>query len=152
MMTLMLYVKLGTYAGTLDKVALSFGLIAGFLFGGWTELLTAFLMLQGLDIITGLLTGTKKEGISSSRMHEGIKKKTGSWIGLILAHVIDMVLFDGQSVAITGLVFVLISNEGLSLVENLSILGVPMPDFITQYLEQVRSHRDTIEYNTEKEV
>lgn len=144
----MFYMKLGTYAGTLDKIALSFGLMAGFLFGGWTHLLTAFLMLQGLDILTGLLIGTKNKDVSSSRMHEGIKKKVGSWIALILANVIDMVIFDGQSVAITGLAFVMISNEGLSLVENLGILGIAMPDFITQYLEQVRKHKDTIEYNT----
>ncbi|WP_081835448.1 phage holin family protein [Carnobacterium jeotgali] len=71
----MLYLKLGTHAGTLDKIALTLGLLAGFLFGGWHELLTALLILQGLDIFTGLLVGGKDKNISSSVMNAGIKKK-----------------------------------------------------------------------------
>ncbi|WP_051926199.1 phage holin family protein [Carnobacterium jeotgali] len=138
----MLYLKLGTHAGTLDKIALTLGLLAGFLFGGWHELLTALLILQGLDIFTGLLVGGKDKNISSSVMNAGIKKKIGTWIAIILAHVIDIVLFDKQPVAQMGIIFVLLGNEGLSLVENLGKLGVPIPEMITKYLIQIRSHGD----------
>lgn len=138
----MLYLKLGTHAGTLDKIALVAGLGAGFLFGGWSELLTALLIMQGLDIITGLLVGGKDKNISSDVMNAGVKKKVGTWIAIILAHVIDVVLFDGQPVAQTGIIFVLIGNEGLSLVENLGKLGVYLPESVTKYLIQIRSHGD----------
>lgn len=144
----MLYLKLGTHAGTLDKIALTLGLLAGFLFGGWHELLTSLLILQGLDVFTGLLVGGKDKNISSSVMNAGIKKKTGTWIAIILAHVIDIVLFDGQPVAQMGIIFVLLGNEGLSLVENLGKLGVPIPEMITKYLIQIRSHGDKQEVKT----
>lgn len=141
----MLYLKIGTHAGTLDKIALGAGVFAGFLFGGWNELLTALLVMQALDIITGLLVGGKDKDISSSVMNAGIKKKVGTWAAIIMANTIDIVLFDSQPVAQTGIIFVLIGNEGLSLVENLGKLGVPMPDMITKYLIQIRNHSDKTE-------
>lgn len=144
----MLYLKLGTHAGTLDKIALVLGLIAGFLFGGWHNLLTALLILQGLDIVTGLLVGGKDKNINSSVMNAGVKKKIGTWIAIVLAHVIDIVLFDEQPVAQMGIIFVLLGNEGLSLVENLGKLGVPIPEMITKYLIQIRNHGDKQEVKT----
>lgn len=145
----MFFFKVSTHTATLNKISLACGITVGFLFGGWTQLLTAFLMLQGLDILTGLLTGAKNKDVSSSVMHDGVKKKIGSWIGLILAHVIDIVLFDGQNIAITGLSFVMIGNEGISIVENLSILGVPIPEFITKYLKQIRDYNNKTENKLE---
>ncbi|WP_029276319.1 phage holin family protein [Carnobacterium jeotgali] len=71
-----------------------------------------------------------------------LRKKIGTWIAIILAHVIDIVLFDKQPVAQMGIIFVLLGNEGLSLVENLGKLGVPIPEMITKYLIQIRSHGD----------
>lgn len=146
----MLFFKIGTYAGTMNKIVLTIGLAIGFLFGGWTELLTALIILQALDIIMGLLTATQKRSVNSSIMYTGIKKKLATWIGLILAHVIDKVLFDNQPIALTGLAFVMISNEGLSITENMGILGVPLPDFITGYLEQIRNQEDIAEIKSDE--
>lgn len=142
----MIFFKFGTSAGSLDKIALVIGAIVGFLLGGWTELLTALLVLHLLDIITGLMVGRKRREINSSRMNAGIKKKVGSWMALILANVIDGVLFDGQAIALTGMVFVLIANEGISITENLGNLGIKLPKFITEYLEQIRGQGDRVEF------
>lgn len=142
----MVFMKIGTIAGGLDKIALTVGIVMGFLFGGWTELLTALLVLHLLDIITGVLAGGKGDGITSSKMDAGLKKKLGSWIALILANVIDGVLFDGQGIALTGMVIMFISNEGLSIIENLGLIGVPIPKAIRQYLTQIREQADKLEY------
>lgn len=144
----MTYFSVGVHSGTLNRISWLIGTIIGFLFGGWTPLLEALLVLQGLDIVLGLMTATKKRSISSNIMYLGIKKKTGVWIGLILAHVIDSVLFDNQPLAITGLSFVMVANEGISIAENLGILGVPLPDFIINYLEQIRDQHNTTEIVT----
>lgn len=114
------------------------GAVIGFLFGGWTELLTAILVVQGVDIVTGVLVGGMKKEINSKKMSAGVNKKIGGWLGLILAHVADKVLFDGQSIAVTGLAFTLIGGEGLSVIENLGVLGVPIPDFISGRFEQIQ--------------
>lgn len=146
----MFYLKIGTHAATLEKFTFFGGLTIGFLFGGWNQFLTALLVIQALDVITGLLAAGKDKNISSHLFGIGIKKKVGSWIALILAHVIDMVLFEGQGVAITGVTFAFISGEGISLVENLGNMGVNLPPYITNYLVQIRSKSDNAEYTTDK--
>ena len=148
---LMYFFKVSTHTATLNKVAMASGIVTGFLFGGWTELLTAVLVLHVLDIITGLMVAGYNKEISSRAMNKGIKKKAGNWIALILAHVIDVILFDRQPIAVTGMSFVLIANEGLSIVENLGNLGVYMPDFITKYLKQIREGGDTAEFTLGEE-
>ena len=151
MYILMYFFKLGTHTATLDWVSLACGITFGFLFGGWTELLTAVLILHVLDMITGIMVAGKLKEIGSREMNKGIKKKVGNWIALILAHIIDVVLFDGQPIAITGMSFVLIANEGLSIVENLGNLGVYMPNFITKYLKQIRDGGDKAEFELGEE-
>lgn len=148
---LMYFFKVSTHSATLNKISLACGITVGFLFGGWTELLTAVLILHVLDMITGIMVAGKFNEIGSDKMNKGIKKKAGNWIALILAHVIDVVLFDGQQIAITGMSFVLIANEGLSIVENLGNLGVYIPDFILRYLKQIRDGGDTSEFKLGEE-
>lgn len=147
----MYFFKVSTHTATLNKISLVCGVTVGFLFGEWTELLTAVLVLHVLDMITGIMAAGKLNDISSIKMNKGIKKKVGNWIALILANVIDVVLFDKQPIAVTGLAFVLIANEGLSIVENLGNLGVMLPDFITRYLKQIRNGGDTSEFTLGKE-
>lgn len=141
----MFYFKVGSLTGTVSKASLYMGLSIGLLFGEWTYLLTALLLLNGVDILAGLLAAGRRQDVNSSKMLAGVKKKIGSWLSLVLANVIDTILFNGQPVALTGLAFVLIANEGLSIVENIGILGVPLPDFITEYLEQIRNMEDKAE-------
>ena len=147
----MYFFKVSTHTATLNKISLVCGVTVGFLFGGWTELLTAVLVLHVLDMITGIMVAGKLHDISSIKLNKGIKKKVGNWIALILAHVIDMVLFDGQPITVTGMAFVLVANEGLSIVENLGNLGVMLPEFITRYLKQIRDGGDTAEFQLGKE-
>lgn len=118
------------------------GATIGFLFGGWSELLTALIVLQGLDVVLGLMKAGRRREISSRAMLIGVERKLGVWISLILANVIDSVVFNGQPVAMTGLVFSFISYEGLSIVENLALIGVPLPEWLTKMLIQVRMVHD----------
>ena len=141
------YLKIGEVF-TLDKVLLIGGGLAGFLFGGWSELLTALLVIQALDITTGFLVGVKNKGVSSKEMRAGLIRKVGVWILVIFAHTIDTVLLDGQLVAQTGVLFAFIANEGLSLVENLGNIGVIVPESVTKYLAQVKNRGESD--NTDK--
>ena len=141
----MFYLKLGTTAGTLEKVVALIGLGVGWLFGGWTETLTALLVLQGLDLITGVLAGTKNKELSSFRMREGLITKVGYWLAIVLANVVDGVLFDGQMIVQTAVIFPFLAVEGLSVIENLGIMGVAIHKQVTQYLEQVRNKGDISE-------
>lgn len=147
---IIIYFKIGTTAGTLEQITLIIGIIIGFLFGGWNDILTALLVAQFLDICTGVMVGAKFKKLSSKRMKEGLYRKIGIWFLIVFAHMIDMVFFDYQMIALTGVALSFIATEGLSLMENLSNLGVNVPGFIKKYLEQVRDNQDIKEINLEK--
>ena len=71
-------------------------------------------------------------------MKDGLIEKFGVWVLFVLAHFIDMILFDNSSVALTGLVFTFIGKEGLSIIENLSKMGVYIPKQIGKYFSNIQ--------------
>ena len=132
------YLKIGEGI-TLDKVLMVIGGLAGFIFGGWHELMGVLLVIQGLDIITGILVGVKNKEVSSKEMRLGLIRKVGVWILVIFAHMLDIVLFKGSMVAQMSILFAFIGQEGLSLTENLGNLGIIVPESVSQYLAQVKN-------------
>lgn len=138
------YLKIGEVF-TLDKVLMVSGGLAGFIFGGWHELMGVLLVIQGLDIITGFLVGVKNKEVSSKEMRLGLIRKAGVWILVILAHMIDIILFKGAMVAQMSILFAFIAQEGLSLTENLGNIGVIVPEHVSQYLAQVKNRSESSE-------
>lgn len=118
------------------------GVIVYYLFGSWIELMTVLIVLNTLDVLTGLMSGTKKRKLSSKRFYNGIKRKSGMWILIIVANLIDTITFSSMPVAKTAMCSYLIGIEGLSNLENLGKMGVPMPTWINKTLEQLKSDND----------
>lgn len=119
-------------------VAISLGGIVTLLFGSWLPLMTALLIVQAIDIITGVLAGGKEDELGSRSFFKGLKRKVAMWTLIILAHIIDDIAFGGLPVAVTGVTSFLIAGEGLSIVENLNELGVPVPAFIRNHLKKMQ--------------
>lgn len=138
------YLKIGEVF-TLDKVLMVSGGLAGFIFGGWHELMGVLLVIQGLDIITGFLVGVKNKEVSSKEMRLGLIRKAGVWILVIFAHMLDIVLFKGSMVAQMSILFAFIGQEGLSLTENLGNLGIIVPESVSEYLAQVKNRSESSE-------
>lgn len=131
------YLQIGEFH--LDKILMATGVVTGFLFGGWSQLLTVLLVIQGLDILTGFMSAKTEEKLSSKEMRKGINRKVGVWIVLVLAHMVDLLLFGGtDTVVMNGALFAYIVNEGLSVTENLGNIGVLVPESVTKYLAQVK--------------
>lgn len=130
----------------MDKYFTHEGLMAasaafiGFIFGGFTSAMGFLLLLNAVDIFSGLLVGTKDRAISSRRMTDGLKRKIGMWLLVILAHVIDEIAFQSNPIAKTGIVLVLCGNEGISISENVQKLGVKVPHALIKYLEHVKDN------------
>lgn len=119
------------------KVSATIGVGVGFLFGGWTEMLTILAVVQGLDILSGFLKQLKLQSLSSREMFEGLLKKFSVWIVIVLAHMIDLILFD-HTLLVTGAALAYVANEGLSVAENLGEMDVIVPASVLKYLKQVR--------------
>ena len=127
------------FAGTILTIAL----------GTWIPLMTTLLVLNVTDVLTGVLKGGLKHEVGSRVFYAGIKKKVGQWLLIIVGNAIDVVAFDSLPVSKTLVVSFLIGTEGISIVENLAIIGVPIPAFITRYLVQIKEASDKDETRDE---
>lgn len=116
--------------------------------GGWDASLQVLIALMVTDYITGVLVAAvwhKSSKSSSGTLNsvagfKGILKKCAIlllvWIGVLL----DQAL--GSSYARTAVVLFFIGNEGISLLENLGLMGVPFPAFLKRALEALRDQSD----------
>jgi len=106
--------------------------------GGWDATLKVLVVLMVLDYVTGVLGAIKNKQVNSEIMFWGGFRK-----GLILAVVVVAVLLDqmvGNSEPIlrTLSIYFYVAREGISVTENLGILGVPLPTSISRVLTQLQ--------------
>jgi toxin secretion/phage lysis holin len=55
-----------------------------------------------------------------------------------IGHIIDLHLIKSGSVVRTAVIFFYISNEGISILENTAIIGLPVPKKLKDILEQLK--------------
>lgn len=108
------------------------------LLGGYDNMLYTLLLFMSLDIITGMLLAIKEKNLSSSVMTGGLMIKAGTILAVILAHAADM--FFSTTVLRTFFIALFILNEGISIVENLANIGVPIPTVVREVLIQVKEN------------
>lgn len=113
------------------------GMILTFLFGQWNDALQALAVFMAIDYITGVMAAYLKPRakLPSKKGLRGIIKKMALVLFVAFAHWLDMAL--GQSVFCLLAVYFLLGNEGLSILENISYCGVPIPDSVKTKLEQL---------------
>lgn len=112
--------------------------------GGVDKLLTALVMFMLIDYFTGLAvafvfhksTKTKNGGASSKEGFKGIVKKVCMLLLVGLAHELDHLMGVDYVRALAILFF--IGNEGLSVLENVGLMGVPYPEFLKNALEAMK--------------
>ena len=118
------------------------GLYVGMFLGGWDNMLIVLVVFTGIDIATGFIKSFVCKNTSSKRGHIGGIKKIGIYIVIGVAHMLDIILAKegvppGEMLR-SGALFYYIGIEGLSIFENLGILGVPLPKPLVDTLEQLR--------------
>ena len=59
-----------------------------------------------------------------------------------MAAQLDRVMPEGTQIFRDAMCMFYVSNEGLSITENLVIIGVPFPAFIKKALEQIKQQND----------
>lgn len=125
-----------------------FGSFAANSLGGWDASLQVLIALMVADYITGVLVAavwqrsSKSEtgALDSKAGFKGILKK-----GMILVLVWLGVLLDratGANYIRTAVVLFFIGNEGISLLENIGLMGVPYPTFLKKALEALHDQGD----------
>lgn len=125
-----------------NKILLLIGGIISLIFyltGGEDKMTNCLLILMAVDYITGLSKAYCTKTLNSKTGFKGIIKKIVMICMIVLAYQIDILM---GNVGIKNLTIgILISNEGLSILENCSICGVPIPKKLKELLEQYRGNK-----------
>lgn len=126
-------------------------LLSGLL-GEFWYLFCAFLVLNVVDYVTGILKARFTKTENSMKGWQGIVKKVGYWVCIAIGFFIavcftEMGKLIGIDLAFTELfgwftLATFIVNEIRSILENLVILGVDVPEFLTKGLEVVKMRTD----------
>ena len=115
------------------------GTVFTWLFGAWDMALIVLISFMALDYVTGLMKGWFNKTLSSDVASKGIAKKSLILIVLIIAVLLDRLLNADTWVFRTLVCYFYIGNEGISLIENLGELGLPIPSKVKDALIQLKS-------------
>lgn len=121
------------------------GTVCNHLFGSWSNLWEAILLLMVLDYITGLLSAwiNPNKKLDSRKGWRGLAKKAVIVIIIMVAHTADIVFNQGTITCDVAIMFY-IANEGLSILENATNCGVPVPTKLKENLAQYAKQKTTI--------
>lgn len=119
------------------------------LLGGWDATLQTLVGLMVADYLTGVLAAavfrrspkTEGGGLSSGAGFKGLARKCAVLLGVFLATLLDQA--TGAGFVRTAVCLFFSANEGLSVLENLGLMGVPYPRFLREMLEALRDKNDS---------
>lgn len=123
-----------------NSISIAFGVIGGLIvnfLGGWDGLAITLVSFIVLDWITGLLKAIYNKNLSSYTGFRGIIKK------VVILIVVGVTVLLEKNMGISAIreivMMFFIANEGISLLENVSQMGVPFPDKLKEILIQLRN-------------
>lgn len=91
------------------------------------------------DYITGVCVAIQTKTLSSQIGAKGITKKVAMFVVIAFCHVLDTYLLQSETaLAALSSVFYL-SNEAISILENVGRLGVPLPEKLRSILAALKS-------------
>lgn len=114
----------------------------GYYLGGCDGLLYALITFVIVDYITGVMCAIQSRELSSEIGFKGIFRKILIFLLVGVANIIDVQVIGTGSVLRTAVIFFYLSNEGVSIVENASILGLPVPQKLQDVLKQLNKKSD----------
>lgn len=128
----------------ITNIQIAFAALGGFLgywLGGLDGFLIALLAFVAIDYLTGVMVAIVQKKLSSEVGFRGICKKVLIFALVAVGHIIDTQLLKDGSVIRTAVIFFYLSNEGISILENASIIGLPVPDKLKSVLEQLKEDK-----------
>ena len=115
----------------------SIGGILGVFLGGMDGLIYALLAFSVIDYVTGIMCAIDKKELSSSVGFKGIARKIIIFSLVGVANILDVYILGHVGVLRAAVIFFYLSNEGISILENTSKLGLPVPEKLQNILQQL---------------
>lgn len=118
------------------------------LYGRWSEDMVTLLIFMAIDYITGVIVAaffknsnkSESGSLSSIAGLKGLMKKGVILLIVLVAHRLDISL--GTNYIMVATVVGFIANETISIVENVGLMGVPLPEVIKKAIEVLHRKAD----------
>ena len=118
------------------------------LFGGWSTDLQTLLLFMVVDYVSGLILAgvfkksekTKSGALSSNVGFKGLCKKIGILFCVLIAYRLDISI--GTEYIRTAVIIAFIVNEAVSIVENVGLMGVPIPPAILKAIDVLKNKKE----------
>ena len=114
----------------------------GWFLGGYDGFLYALIAFVVIDYLLGVMCSIIEKHLSSDVGARGIFKKVVIFSLVGVAHIIDQNIIGDGGVIRTAVIFFYLSNEGISIIENATKLGLPIPEKLRDVLEQLKDGGD----------
>ncbi len=135
-----------------EKICALMGALGGLmasLFGPWTSDLTALTVLMAVDFLSGVAVAlvfhkskkTPTGAYSSACGFAGLAKKAMLLALVAVGHQMDAVL--GINYIRTALCVAFLTNEGMSILENAGLMGIPIPTALQNALDVLGKKEET---------
>ena len=115
--------------------------VSGFL-GGMDGIMYALLAFISIDYITGVAVAVKQRKLSSEVGFWGLVRKVCIIALVGVAHFVDVYVMHTGDIFRTAISLYYIGNEGISLLENMGNLGVPLSPKLKNVLEQIKNNSE----------
>lgn len=113
-----------------------------YIFGSWDLAMQVLIVFMTLDYGTGVLYAYLIGQLSSEVGFKGLVKKCMILVVVIIGVMLDRMLGNGTWMFRTLVCYFYIANEGISLLENVGNIGIPIPNKMRQALEQLNKDDD----------
>lgn len=116
------------------------GSVISELFGGWTSAMTTLVIFMLIDYITGVLVAavfkksnkTEDGGLESKAGWKGLIRKFSTLLIVLISIRLDIIF--NTTIISNCVVFTFLANELLSLLENVGLMGIPLPSVLTEVI------------------
>lgn len=117
-------------------------------FGGWDTALATLLIFMAVDYISGLIVAgvfhnsrkTESGTLESRAGWKGLCRKAVTLLFVLIAYRLDLVI--GVNYIRDAVIIGFIANELISIVENVGLMGVPLPAVIQNAIDILTKKSD----------
>ena len=123
----------------IQAVVTATGGFLGWFLGGVDGFIYALIAFVIIDYITGVMCAIYDKKLSSKVGFKGICIKVLIFTLVRIGNVLDIYVLGEGNLFRTAVIFIYLSNVGISLLENAAHLGLPIPEQLKEVLEQLHN-------------
>lgn len=123
------------------------------LWGGWDLALETLVLFMGIDYLCGLIVAAvfhksekSENGALESRAgFKGLIRKGAVLLVVLIGHRLDLVIGGpviGHTLTRDAVCIAFTTNELISIIENIGVMGVPVPAVITKAIDVLQKKAD----------